>query len=476
MSDQRPNILWFCTDQQRFDTIGALHNPVVQTPHLDAFLRTAVACDQAYSQSPVCTPSRASFLTGRYPRTCRGRQNGQAWFPADELLVTRYLADHGWDGGLAGKLHLSACCRINEKDHRPPDGYRNFWWSHHPAPDWPESDYGQWLRQRGVDWATAYRPQGAAYAGLPTEHHQTTWCVDRAIEHLEQDHDGRPWLISVNVFDPHHAFDPPQEYLDRYDPATVPLPRWLADEWDRKTPYQQLDHRGAYGGQGMSVTRLSERELRQVVAAYYAMVSLIDDQFGRLLDHLEATGQRDNTIVIFMSDHGELLGDHGLLLKGGHFYDCAVRVPLLLSWPGRWQQGVVSDALVELTDLAPTLTEACGLPLPGTFQGRTLGPLLRGETTTHRADVYAEYHHAMPLKNRDLPPCYGSMLRTATHKIVAYHGVDAGELYDLTADPGEFHNLWSDPACRDLRETLLRRLLDRVVFTLDPWPPRIAPF
>lgn len=477
MSD-RPNVLWFCTDQQRYDTIAALGNPHIRTPNLDAFLQRSVAFTHAFAQSPVCTPSRASFLTGRYPRTCRGRQNGQEVFPADEVLVTRLLADAGYDAGLSGKLHLSACQGRSEKRNRVDDGYRNFWWSHHPAPDWEDSDYALWLAAHDVCWEDLYQvPSHSrhAYPGVPTAFHQTTWCVEMAIEHIREHRDG-PWLMSVNPFDPHHPFDPPREYLERYDPKTVPSPRWRPGEWDHKSPYQVLDHQGAYGGAGMSVERLTEHQLREIVAAYYAMIELIDDQFGRLLSCLDDCGELDNTIVIFMSDHGEMLGDHGILLKGPHFYDCAVRVPLLLSWPGHWREGLVCDALVELLDLAPTLCEACGIEVPERMQGRSLGPLLTGQTTTHREDVYAEYHYAMPCGRRAGAPPYATMLRSANHKVVVYHGIEAGELYDLEADPDEFENLWGSPAHRDLRDRLVKRCFDRAVFTCDPWPPRVAGF
>ena len=476
----RPNILWYCTDQQRFDTIGALHNPHIQTPHLDAFMRESVTFNHAYSQSPICTPSRASFLTGRYPSICHGRENGQREFPREEVLVTRLLADQGWDCGLAGKLHLSACAEISEKEHRPNDGYRNFWWSHHPQPDWDDSDYKLWLEhEQHTTWAEHYHipPDSRhAYPGMPSELHQTTWCTEMTLRHMSEQRHG-PWLMSVNPFDPHHAFDPPAEYLARYNPDGLPLPTWLEDEWESKSPWQVIDHRGSYGGQGMNVERLGERKLREIVAAYYAMISLVDDQFGRLLNYLEDTGQREDTIVIFMSDHGEMLGDHGILLKGPHFYDCAVRVPLIMSWPGEWQQGVVTEAMVELLDIAPTLLESCGQPHEVRMQGCSLSGVLKGETNEHREDVYADYQNAMPAHAKSpYGNPFSTMLRTKTHKVVVHHGVDAGELYDLEADPGESHNLWHSPEHRELKAQMVLRCFDRSVFTADPWPERIARF
>lgn len=478
---ERPNIVWFCTDQQRYDTIGALNNPHIQTPHLDAFMQTATTFNHCYSQSPICTPSRAAFLTSRYPRTCHGRQNGQLEFPQSELLVTQYLADHGYDCGLSGKLHLSACCKVSEKPHRPRDGYRNFWWSHHPQPDWDDEDYTPWATRDGHTWQELWpnksNPGKVWFPGVPAKYHQTTWCVEKAIEHIEQDHGGGPWLMSLNPFDPHPAFDAPQEYLDRYDLDSLPLPRWRENEWESKSPWQVIDHRGWYGGGGRSVDTMDETHLREMVRSYYAMISLIDDQFGRLVKYLEDTGQREDTIIIFTSDHGEMLGDHGIVMKGPHFYDCCVRVPLIMSWPGHWQEGVVSDAMVELIDLAPTLVEAAELDQPPTFQGCSIGGVLRGEETTHRNDVYAEYHNVMNCHTKsEAGRPYASMLRTRQHKVVVYHGWDGGELYDLEADPGEFENLWHSPAHHGLRDRMVKACFDRVVFTLDPWPPRVAAF
>lgn len=470
---QLPNILWICTDQQRFDTIHALGNPHVRTPNLDRLVAEGVTFTRAYSQSPVCTPSRACFLTGRYPRTTRCRQNGQD-FPAGELLITRMLAGVGYDCGLVGKLHLSAA--QGRVEPRVDDGYRVFHWSHHPNPDWAENEYTHWHEAKGKRWEEIYHPVGRnqVYPGVPAEYHQTTWCAEKTIEHLSGRRDG-PWLMSVNPFDPHHPFDPPAEYLDRMDVDAMPLPRYLPGELDNKPHFQRVDHQGAYGGHGPSTRHLSESEQKLLVAAYYAMIELLDDQIGRILEALERTGQRENTLILFHSDHGELLGDHGIMLKGPHFYECSVRVPLILSWPGRFRAGLRADALVELTDLVPTLLDALGEETPARVQGRSLFPICTGaaEPTRHRDHVYCEYYNAMPGHDHS---AHGTMLREERYKVVVYHGVDEGELYDLESDPDEFHNLWDDPEYAGLRIDLVKRCFDASVFTMDPLPLRVAGF
>jgi choline-sulfatase len=465
----RPNILWICSDQQRADTIHALGNDRIRTPHLDRLAADGVAFTHAFCQSPVCAPSRASFLTGRYPRTTRCRQNGQS-IPPYERLLPRILADHGYVCGLAGKLHLASCSQ-GKVEQRIDDGYAVFHWSHHPQPDWPENAYQQWLAGKSASWDALYAApeQDWVKPGVPAELHQTTWCAEMAIDFLREQA-GRPWLCSVNMFDPHHPFDPPAEYLSRYQPSEMPLPKSRPGELANKPRYQRLDHAGAHNQPGfLAAATLSGPQQQRITAAYYAMIELIDAQVGRMLAALEDSGQRDNTIVVFMSDHGELLGDHGLYLKGPHFYDESVRVPLIISWPGRCLSGLCADALVELVDVAPTLLELIGLtPEPG-MQGRSLAPICRGTCppSAHRDHVYAEYDNSWTHHRS-----YGTMLRTRQAKIVVYHGTEPGELYDLEHDPEEFVNLWDSPEHADLKQQMLKRCFDASVFTMDPLPER----
>ena len=464
-----PNILWICTDQQRFDTIAAWGNDAIRTPHVDRLVREGVSFTSAYCQSTVCSPSRASFLTGRYPRTTGCRQNGQA-IPPGERLISRMLADHGYRCGLAGKLHLASCAN-HRVETRIDDGYEVFHWSHHPQPDWPENAYTQWLAKHGKTWEEFYDGPQTAYVkrGVPSQYHQTTWCAEMAVDFIREARG--PWMFSFNCFDPHHPFDPPPDYLDEVRPQDMPLPSYREHELDDKPRYQQLDHEWAHNEEGgFHVSAMTDDDRRQVTAAYYAMIELIDDQVGRMLQALEETGQLDDTLVIFMSDHGEMLGDHGLYYKGPHFYEAAIHAPLVMRLPDRLPAARQVDALVELVDLAPTLLELAGVRVPERVQGRSLLPLIdRGEP--HRDHVYCEYYNAWTH-----PRSYGTMMRTREHKIVVYHGVDDGELYDLAADPGEHENLWRSAAHAALRERLLKQAFDASVFTMDPLPPRLGPF
>ncbi|MEM7034512.1 MAG: sulfatase-like hydrolase/transferase, partial [Chloroflexota bacterium] len=403
----KPNILWICTDQQRFDTLGCYENDLVKTPNIDRLAARGVLFETAFCQSPVCTPSRASFLTGRYPRTTRCRQNGQS-IPDDEMLVTRLLAEAGYTCGLSGKLHLSTCNpkaapvserRINDgyvdfhwshtpmpssavPKRVPGDGYEKFHWSHDTSNQWPTNEYFSWLRENNIMYErNAFQNSDHVQTSVAAEHHQTTWCANKAISFIETNAMfDRPWLFSVNMFDPHHPFDPPEEYLkpylDRLD--EIPLPNFANGELTGKPSFQETDHQNAYNNPNLhSGATMSDNDHRLVRAAYYAMIDLIDDQVGRMIDALERTNQLENTIVIFMSDHGEMLGDHGIYLKGPYFYEPAVRVPLIITGPGI-QQGERSQALVELTDIAPALMEAAGQSHYQGMQGQSLWSLLTG--------------------------------------------------------------------------------------------------
>ena len=497
--DPRPNILLVVTDQQRFDTLGCYGNPHVDTPNLDKFAAGGVLFERAYCQSPVCTPSRASFLTGRYPRTTRCRANGQS-MPPYERLISRVLADHGYYCGLAGKLHLAPCgpnaCPIYEK--RIDDGFVEFHWAHNPSgigndglPEsggtyWSGNEYSHWLFQRGVEYkCTDYDKMGYVKIGMDEENHFTRWCMDQAIHWIRYSAEEKrkmphfsspPWFYNINIFDPHHAFDPPKRLLDKYlaRADSLPLPNYLPGEWEDKTVFQRLDHAHAYNNTStphhFCFDEMTPEDHRNIKAAYYAMVELIDIQFGRLMAALEESGEIDNTIVVFTSDHGEMLGDHGIYLKGPYFYEGMAHVPLIVSWKGHFTPGVRLQTLTELTDLAPTFEELCLGEIEPGVQGRSLAGVLTGrqDPASHRDSVYCEYYEAMPWHTQ--PEAHGTMVFDGRYKLSRFHTSKEGELYDLQADPGELRNLWADPAHSQVKIRMLELLADRMADTVDPLP------
>lgn len=465
-----PNILWICPDMQRFDTIEGLNNDFIRTPNIRKLMSESVTLTHTYTQCTVCSPSRASFLTGRYPHTTGLRALGQS-IHRDERLITRLLADAGYACGLSGKLHLSPTFggRLEE---RIDDGYSVFDWSHDLTKLWPGHNMWRvWLGEQGVKWPDAPPGKEALAWGVPIDpkYTQTAWCSDRAIQFMRGQKDFTPWLMSVNIFQPHAPYWPTEEYLDHYRASDIPSPNYREGELKNKPVYQQVDSRAALGGHGTSFTGTSDLEHRKMKAAYYAMIEQVDTEVGRMLQTLEETGQVDNTIVIFMSDHGEMLGDHGIFEKGPYFYEGAIRVPMILRWPGRYKAGLKSDALVEMVDLAPTLMEAAGLSIPVGMQGTSLTGLLTGQTAKHRDSIYCEYFDSFSLYE---PPPMAACVRTEQYKLAYYQNLNVGELYDLEKDATETYNLWDSPGARSIREKMMLILMDRMFDTIDPLPER----
>lgn len=277
----------------------------------------------------------------------------------------------------------------------------------------------------------------------------------------------QPWLLSVNPFDPHPPFDPPWDYYRRYDPAAMPGAHFRDGDLAQQ---QRLADAGVdFQSQPQHPERWRHRSMQ---AAYYAMISQLDHEFGRLLDHLDRTGQRDNTVVIFTSDHGEALGDHGLVLKGCRFYEGSVRVPLMISWPQRFGSDVRSDALVELMDLTPTLYDLLEMEPPHDCQGRSLLPLLTGQSEDHRDHVRSECFGAIDLPDQTR----ATMYRDRRWKLISYHGKGLFELYDLDSDPWEHVDLSEDAEHEHVKWDLVRRSLDATVAALPRSTPRVAPY
>jgi len=460
----QPNILWICTDQQRWDTIHALGNRHIRTPNIDRLVAEGTAFEAAFCQSPICTPSRASFLTGLYPSTVHGTTNGNVVWGEGAPLITKMLADSGYDCGLVGKFHLAG--GWGRVEPRPKDdGYRVFEWSHAPRNDWPEGHaWKDWVEAKGYDLGALCRDMTA----MPPELHREYWCTERAIDFIEGDHGGKPWLMTINYYYPHPPFTPPQEYLNRYNADDMPGPLFRDSDLAAQRRLAGIDFQN-------EVRRPEDFNARQVQAAYYGMIEFLDDLIGMLLASLQRSGQRDNTLIIFMSDHGESLGDHGLLEKGCRFYEGLVRVPLIFVWPGQVQAGVVSRALVELTDIVPTLLDVCGIAYPYKMMGRSLWPILTGQADPqqHRNFVRCEYYRTLKDEARGFEGTYATMIRDSRYKLVVYHGHNLGELFDLETDPGEFINLWDDPAYADVRFRLLLQNFDALAFAVDYGPEQL---
>jgi arylsulfatase len=459
--NERPNILWICTDQQRWDTIHALGNPHIQTPNLDRLVKEGVAFEYAHCTSPICTPSRANFLTGMYASSVKACKNGASHWPEAAPLVTKLLRDTGYVCGISGKLHLSTAM-VNNPEKRPKDdGFTEFHYSHSPSQGGDKNDYLNWLKKQGYSYGQLSTLPAEKHARL----HQTSWCADRAIDFLTT-HKGQPWLFSVNIFDPHGPFNAPADYVKRFNGKELPGPAFRESDLTEQAKLKKVLFQSravdpkTFGGQ-------------TIQARYWAQIELIDENVGRMIAALKKTGQLQNTVIIFTSDHGDMCGDHGLRAKGCRFYEGLVRVPLIFWWPEKFKTNLRSRALVELTDIAPTLMELAGKPVPEHMQGKSLLPLLQGKVSPdrHRDFVRCEFYDTLNPGSYRAQATWGTMLRNDHYKLSVYHGHERGELYDLEEDPNEFVNLWDSPEHATVRVKLLRQSFDATVAALQNQMP-----
>ena len=471
--EQRPNILWLCSDQQRYDTIHALGNPCIDTPNLDRLCAQGAAMTCAYAQNPVCTPSRASFLSGRYPSAVNANILGGANLPEHCTLITKALADAGYHCGNIGKLHITAAWGGHEA--RCSDGYAEFIYSLGSGHDLENgcSAYKDWLDRQGVDWHTLFTNDGKRdyywyREDAPVDLRQTAWCAREAVSFIRRNQ-GKPWMLTVNCFDPHPPYDAPRAYVEKYLDRGLPDPIFTAYDLHLGEALKTVRHQTPF-------PKAPDDEVRRQRASYYGMCEIVDRHMGWIIDALDEMGLRENTLIIYTSDHGEMLGDHGLILKGCRFYDGAVRVPLIFSWPGRLKEAFVSDELTELTDIAPTIAEACGVPF-GNVHGQSLLPLLEREADrpfVPREFVRSEYYDSLAEGGGPLLPTYATMWRDRRYKLTTYHTAGLCELYDMIEDPQETHNLWEDDSVAGLKLELLKKSYDASVIFSRPGQTRLG--
>ncbi|MDN5655549.1 MAG: sulfatase-like hydrolase/transferase, partial [Kocuria sp.] len=462
-----------------YDALGAAGNPHIRTPHLDRLAAQGTRFSNCYTQSSVCAPSRGSLMTGRYPRHHGLWANGVDMDPGSELF-TRVLADEGYDCGLAGKFHLGSAFN-GRIEPRLDDGFRIFRWAHDPYVRSPANEYHNWLRRTHPDlYRDAVVDRQRSIDALPQEAHYSRWIAEETIEFLAHTRDrDKPFCFIANFFDPHHGFETPERFRAMYDPQSLPRPVTVEDELETKPPIYRQESAKSYAGHMPGFDDHTPEQLQESIAQYYAMVSLVDEDVGRILQVLDTEGLAEDTVVVFTSDHGEMLGDHRMLLKGPMMFDCSVKVPLIVRRPGHVPAGQVREELVEWIDLTSTLLAAAGSRGLSRAQGRDLGPLWRGEDWEDRDWVLSEYRDGCWAYD---PPVLTTMVRRGDRKIVVHHGRPAtdrdrtGELYDLGADPRELHNLWDVPEHREQRAEMLGFLVDVLAATEDRSRERLAPF
>ena len=482
-----PNIVFFCTDQQRFDSLGCCGNPAARTPNLDRMAARGTRFERHTVPCQICSPSRASMFTGLYPRSHRLYSNGIALDPSIPTLA-QALTRQGYSTCGLGKFHFQPI--LAPASLEMPES-RAFWTSGRGAEwsgpfygfqsvefligDGPEmadaGHYGRWLRETHPEGADLYRRENALEpppsdteecwkCAIPAAWHYNTWLADRALAFL--DRVTEPFFLFVSFPDPHPPLAPPAPYCNRYDPEELPKPRAVPGELEKMPPYYLRPPHPEEQGNLQLAHTLSPSTLRQIIAHTYGMVEMVDDCVGRVMEGLEARGKADETVALFTADHGDLLGDHGLLHKGPPPYRQLLEVPLVMQGPGV-SSGHRVDGLTSHVDLMPTLLELAGATADEThLEGTSLAPLLDASAREARPHVFCEYH---PRAARDL---YNQTVRTREWRLTIYpeHG-DWGEFFDLSSDPFEHHNRYADPSLRSVRDEL-RAVLAR------EFPPRPA--
>jgi arylsulfatase len=319
---------------------------------------------------------------------------------------------------------------------------------------------------------------------LPAALHPMTWIADRTIDFLS-DAAGRPeepFFLVCSIQEPHSPFAPPKEYVDRFDPSEVPPAVGREGELDDLPPHfrEMREGKVVTSGNPAQPMNLTDPHRDECAAHYFSLIEMVDDQVGRVLKQLDESGLRENTVVIFLADHGEALGDHGMWGKGPYHFDSVIRVPFLISWPGHFPAGIVHQGLVNLLDVGPTVLDLAGVPIPEgptcdppeapnappPWPGHSLVPVLRGEDAAGAARTLVEMDEDyLGFKMRTLV--------TRRYRITCYSGQSYGELFDLENDPDELHNLWDSPAHRALRDELRIELLDEIMRTDISLPRQI---
>ncbi len=484
---QRPNILFLFSDQQRWDAIG-VNNPLIKTPHLDRLAHEGMTFDRAYPPTPVCLPCRASLVTGQYPST-HGATNNHSSLPENyETRLADVLNNAGYMTHFIGKSHLSSCHDPCSRESAPFIHNRDYYRAWHgPWYGFQRADlaighttekhacgmhYGAWLEDQGVDTAKYFGNTGYTDYGkwdLPEKFHSSKWIADTAIASIQSSAESeQPFYIWANFQDPHNPCMVPEPWASMYDPAEVPYYTYHPGEpesFKTKPPhYQEITEQpGEYaakpsdheleGAGNVCHLEWNEKRVRENTAAYYGMVSLMDHHIGRIISALEASGQLDNTLIVFSADHPDCLGDHGFWFKSLLAFEEIIRVPMIVRWPANIPADTRSKSFQNLVDLPATFCTAAGLPVPNEFEGVNQLPAWSDPAVAVRHDTVIEerpYHSGFNQR----------ILVTDGTKCVYYANRPYGELYATAKDPQQQHNLWDNPAYRELREKMIRRILD----------------
>lgn len=501
---KRPNILLITTDQHRGDCLGFAGRRV-KTPHLDHLARSGTHFAACITPNVVCQPSRASMLTGLLPLTHGVCDNGiDLDLRIGEAGFAGSLAATGYDTGFIGKAHFSTHhtfqatgrpeCQFSEAGMGPAwaGPYMGFehvelvveghnYWLPTPLPgglNHSRWHYGDGLGElRNQLYQTDLGPASGApqtfNSALPAAWHNSAWIGDRTIDYLRE-HRDQPFCLWASFPDPHHPFDCPEPWSRLHHPDEVDLPRHRVTDYERRPWWHRASMESKPMGNAevqavrQNFSRMptqSDEALRRIIANYYGMISLVDHQVGRIMKALSDYGLDQDTIVIFTSDHGEWLGDHGLMLKGPMPYEGLLRVAMVASGPGI-AAGIKVEDPVSTLDLAATFCDYAGASALGPQHGRSLRPLLEGRDAT-REFALSEWDVAASRCGVELKL---RTVRTRDWKLTVELGSGAGEMYCLAEDPDEMDNLYDDPGHAAKRRELAAMLDTRPA---DQLPARV---
>lgn len=418
----RPNILIIMSDQHHAGFMGHVGHPYAATPHLDRLAGQGVRFINAYTSCPLCTPARMGFMTGQSPSALSNWLLGDI-LPSDVPTFAHGLGAAGYETVLCGKMHFVGPDQFHGFERRlmsdpvggelyPPNLYRT---------------------KKGIWSGGGVYPVEVAGHGFLGFQHYDREVTKQGCRFLTERKDDRPFLLVLGYVAPHNPYVCEKRWFDHYDARVPELPPFTAED-HRRLPRMTRRKREAEG-----LDRLTPRQSRRALVAYLGLVSELDEQVGAVLDALAKAGKTDDTVVVYCSDHGDMATEHGLWYKRT-FYEASVRVPLLISWPGRFRQGGTEKHVVSLLDLAPTLLEIGQAPALPQTDGRSLLRLLRGEDVAWDDTAWAE-----EAGQDGVPPSV--MLRQGDWKLIHYHGSDEDdELYCLSQDPGELCDLAGDPS------------------------------